>query len=50
MSRHAVINQLRSCGEWFGLTVTSRHDSTTDNKVMWGGDKWMGHSEWAKRM
>lgn len=50
MSRHAVINQLMSCGEWFGLTVTNRHDSTTGTKVMWGGDRWMGHSELAKRM
>lgn len=50
MSRHTVINPLMSCGEWFGLTVTNRHDSTTDDKIMWGGDRWMGHSEWAKRM
>lgn len=47
MSRHAVINQLRSYGKWFGLTVTNKYDSTTDDKVMWGGDRWMGHSEWA---
>lgn len=38
-----------SCGEWFGLTVTNRHDSATDDKIMWGGVRWMGHSEWEKK-